>query len=198
MAGAADSLLMANVPLDRRGFFSHGLSRLLGQVVDAVAEKVSPVPYIRPPGAIAEAAFLAACTRCRECGTVCPAVAIRMLPSHHGIAAGTPALEVDDRACLMCVDMPCVRACPTGALLAPANGWRDVQMAVIGVDDRRCIAYQGVECGVCARVCPVGDAAITLDGGGRPIIGTACTGCGKCVTACVTTPSALTARPTRN
>ncbi|MBM3907041.1 MAG: 4Fe-4S dicluster domain-containing protein [Gemmatimonadetes bacterium] len=189
---------MSDNPLDRRGFFSHGLSRLLGQVVDAVSDKVSPVPYMRPPGAIAEAAFLAACTRCKECGAVCPAMAIRMLPTSAGIAAGTPVLEVDDRACIMCADMPCVTACPTGALLAPQHGWADVRIAKIGVDDRRCIAFQGIECGVCARVCPVGDAAIQLDDKGRPFIGAACTGCGKCVTACVTTPSALTARPLRS
>ncbi len=189
---------MADTPLDRRGFFSQGLSRLLGEVVDAVSDKVSPNRYIRPPGAIAEAAFLAACTRCKACGAVCPALAIRMLPTSHGIAAGTPALEVDDRACIMCADMPCVTACPTGALLAPQRGWAEVRMAVIGIDDRRCLAYQGIECGVCARVCPVGDAAITIDDKGRPVIGAACTGCGKCVTACVTTPSAMNARPTRN
>jgi len=189
---------MADTPLDRRGFFSQGLSRLFGEVFDAVSTKVAPVTYIRPPGAITEPAFLAACTRCRECGAVCPALAIRMLPSNHGIAAGTPALEVDDRACLMCADMPCVTACPTGALLAPTDGWADVRMAIIGVDDRRCLAFQGIECGVCARVCPVGDAAIQLDDKGRPFIGAACTGCGKCVTACVTTPSSMTARPTRN
>lgn len=189
---------MADSPLDRRGFFSQGLSRLLGEVVDAVSDRMSPVPFIRPPGAIAEPAFLAACTRCKECAVVCPALAIRMLPSQHGIAAGTPVLEVDDRACLMCADMPCVKACPTGALLAPTRGWLDVKMAVIGVDDRRCLAFQGIECGVCARVCPVGDAAIHLDDKTRPFIGTNCTGCGKCVTACVTTPSAMTARPLRS
>jgi ferredoxin-type protein NapG len=189
---------MAESPLDRRRFFSHGLSRLLGQVVDAVSDKVAPESFIRPPGAIAEAAFLAACTRCRECGAVCPALAIRMLPSAHGLAAGTPVLEVDDRACVMCEDMPCVKACPTGALLAPERGWADVKMAIIGVDDRRCLAFQGVECGVCARVCPVGEKAIQLDAKTRPSIGADCTGCGRCVTACVTTPSAMTVRPLRN
>ncbi|MHB1096872.1 MAG: 4Fe-4S dicluster domain-containing protein [Gemmatimonadaceae bacterium] len=189
---------MADTPLGRRSFFSQGLSRLLGEVVDAVSDRMSPVTFIRPPGSIAEPAFLAACTRCKECAVVCPALAIRMLPSQHGIAAGTPVLEVDDRACLMCADMPCVTACPTGALLAPTGGWRDVKMAVIGVDDRRCLAFQGIECGVCARVCPVGDAAIQLDGQTRPFIGAECTGCGKCVTACVTTPSAMTARPLRS
>jgi len=51
---------MADTPLDRRGFFSQGLSRLLGEVVDAVSDRVSPGRFIRPPGAIAEPAFLAA------------------------------------------------------------------------------------------------------------------------------------------
>jgi MauM/NapG family ferredoxin protein len=189
---------MAENPVDRRGFFSHGLSRLLGEVMDAVSEKVAPATYIRPPGAIAEPAFLAACTRCKECAAVCPALAIRMLSSQHGLAGGTPVLEVDDRACIMCEDMPCVTSCPTGALLAPEHGWADVRMAKIGVDDRRCLAHQGIECGVCARVCPVGEKAISLDDKTRPFIGASCTGCGRCVTACVTTPSAMTVRPLRN
>ena len=56
----------------------------------------------------------------------------------------------------------------------------------------RCIAFQSVECGVCARVCPLGEQAIGLDDAGRPVLyAEGCVGCGVCVRACVTTPSSL-------
>ena len=62
----------------------------------------------------------------------------------------------------------------------------------IRVNETRCITYRGVECGVCARVCPVGTSALALDEGGHPIVGEACTACGACIEACVTTPPSIT------
>ncbi|HJR63299.1 MAG TPA: 4Fe-4S dicluster domain-containing protein [Gemmatimonadaceae bacterium] len=61
----------------------------------------------------------------------------------------------------------------------------------IRIDESRCITFRGVECGVCARVCPVGPTALTLDGAGRPAAGAACTACGACIDACVTAPSSI-------
>ncbi|MBX9928232.1 MAG: 4Fe-4S dicluster domain-containing protein [Gemmatimonadaceae bacterium] len=59
------------------------------------------------------------------------------------------------------------------------------------VDAVRCLPFRDVACGVCARVCPVGEAALRLDERGRPVIGGACTACGQCIDACVTAPSSL-------
>jgi len=60
----------------------------------------------------------------------------------------------------------------------------------------RCIAFHEVECGVCARACPVGDRALSLDDRGRPVLkAEGCVGCGVCVRACVTTPPSLTLSP---
>lgn len=182
-------------PLDRRSFFSQGLTRALREIVGAVEQKVVQSQYVRPPGALPEAAFLAACTRCGACADVCPVHAITKLPPKAGLAAGTPALEVGVTACLMCETMPCAAACPTPALDVPPWGWRDVQMAKVVIDESRCITYRDVECGICARVCPVGEDALRMDERGRPVIGAACTGCGQCLNACVTTPTSLSARP---
>lgn len=182
-------------PLDRRSFFSQGLTRALREIVGAVEERVVRAQYVRPPGALPEAAFLAACTRCGECSAVCPVHAITKLPPSAGLAAGTPVLDVAVTACIMCETMPCAAACPTPALEVPAWGWRDVQMAQVEIDASRCITYRDVECGICARVCPVGEDALKMDDRGRPVIGAACTGCGQCLNACVTTPSSLTAQP---
>lgn len=59
------------------------------------------------------------------------------------------------------------------------------------VDEGRCLPFNNVQCGVCARVCPVGEAALRLDERGRPVVGEGCTGCGACIDACVTLPPSL-------
>ena len=184
---------MTDAPVNRRAFFSRGFRRVLGHAVDSVTDRLGSGQYIRPPGALPEAAFLAACTRCGECERVCPVQAIHMLGTETGLAAGTPALDVNLRACVMCADMPCAAACPTDALEVPDSLWADVRMARIEINIDRCIAYQDMECGVCARTCPVGNDALALDAIGRPVVGAACTGCGVCINACVTTPSSIMA-----
>lgn len=182
-------------PLDRRAFFTQGFTRALREVVGAVEQKVAGAKYVRPPGALPEAAFIAACTRCGACADVCPVHAISKLPPSAGLAAGTPTLDVATMACIMCETMPCAAACPTPALEVPPWGWRDARVARVEIDASRCITYRDVECGICARVCPVGEDALKMDERGRPVIGAACTGCGQCLNACVTTPTSLTAHP---
>jgi len=181
--------------VDRRGFLTRGFARALGQAADRLLDEVAPTRYIRPPGALPEAAFLAACTRCQACVPVCPVSAIRPLDAEHGVARGTPVLDVAHSACVMCDDMPCVTACPTDALTRPEEGWGGVTMASIVVDRARCLPYREVACGICARACPIGERAISLDDVGGPVFGADCTGCGICVTACVTSPRSLAASP---
>lgn len=193
--GQISAVTDSSGPLDRRSFFSQGLTRALREIVGAVEQKVVQAQYVRPPGALPEAAFLAACTRCGACADVCPVHAITKLPPSAGLAAGTPTLDVAVTACIMCETMPCAAACPTPALDVPAWGWRDAKMAQVEIEVSRCITYRDVECGICARVCPVGEDALKMDDRGRPVIGAACTGCGQCLNACVTTPTSLVARP---
>lgn len=182
-------------PVDRRGFFTRGLRRALQEAVGSLGERIAPTAHVRPPGALPEPAFVAACTRCAECVHACPVHAITLLPPAAGLAAGTPVLDVAVTACVMCAEMPCARACPTPALEVPSQGWRDVRMAALVVDQERCITWRDVECGICVRVCPVGEDALRLDERGRPVVGPACTGCGQCLAACVTAPSSLSAAP---
>ena len=178
-------------PFSRRDFLFRGVTRALESAAGAIGEAVAPVSYIRAPGALPEAAFIAACTRCGACRDACPVGALRVLGAEAGLAAGTPVLAPDTIACAMCADMPCATVCPTDALQVPELGWRGLRLGTLAVDRTRCIAHRDVACGVCARVCPIGAEALTLDQLGRPQIGDACTGCGTCVSACVTAPSSL-------
>lgn len=148
--------------------------------------------YMRPPGAMEEVAFLAACTRCGDCIDVCPVRAIIKVSTAGGLAAGTPMIDARLQPCIVCDEMPCAAACPTEALTVPESGWKGYRMGTLALNTARCIAFDGTECGACAESCPVGADALGMDEGGRPVLRPeGCVGCGVCVRACVTSPSSL-------
>ena len=178
--------------MGRRGFLSEALKLVVQQAGGLLADRYAPRRHFRPPGALTEPAFLAACTRCGYCVEACPVDAIVSAPASAGLAAATPIIEPLVQPCVVCEGMFCATVCPTDALIAPVDGWASEKMGRLALDTGRCIAFQGIECGVCARVCPIGAAALDLDDAGRPVIGAACVGCGICVRACVTTPSSFT------
>jgi ferredoxin-type protein NapG len=175
----------------RRGFLGEAFKLLARQAGGLLAERVAPRRHFRPPGALPEAGFLAACTRCGYCLDACPVGAVVSAPAVAGLAAGTPVIDPMVQPCIACEGMFCASVCPTGALVVPADGWATERIGHLELDAARCIVFQGIECGVCARTCPVGPAALDLDDGGRPVIGEGCVGCGVCVRACVTSPSSL-------
>lgn len=176
---------------NRRGFLGEA-AKLIAQGAGALlAEKVAPRRHFRPPGALLEPAFLAACTRCGYCMDACPVHAVIAAPTAAGLAAGTPIIEPTHQPCIACEGMFCANVCPTGALVPPPSGWTRERVGELSLDAERCIAFQGIECGVCVRTCPVGATAIDLDYQGRPVILQGCVGCGVCVRACVTSPSSL-------
>lgn len=148
--------------------------------------------FFRPPGAAPEVEFLAACTRCGKCTEVCPPHAIFPASPRSGLAAGTPVIDPALQPCVACDDMPCAAACPTDALILPERRWEGYAIGRLELVPETCIAFQGVACGACANACPIGERAIALDDGGRPVIkAEGCVGCGVCVRACVTSPSSL-------
>ena len=177
---------------DRRDFLRTTLGRLATEVAQRTERRVVTDRYFRPPGAIDEVSFLAACTRCDDCIVVCPADAIVKAPPRAGLAAGTPVIEPAIRPCTVCADIPCAAACPTGALIPPDRGWDGYAIGRLELVPESCIVFQGVTCGVCVRACPVGEQAIAEDDAGRPVIKfEGCVGCGVCVRACVTSPQSL-------
>jgi ferredoxin-type protein NapG len=177
---------------DRRSFFRTTVGRLATEIGKRAEARVVQQRYLRPPGALDPVPFLAACTRCAACIDACPVNAIVKAPTSAGLAAGTPMIDPLVRACVACETMPCAAECPTDALTVPEHGWEGYRMAELELNPDRCIAFYGSQCGVCARSCPVGERAISLDEKGRPVIKwEGCVGCGSCVRACVTSPPSL-------
>lgn len=123
-----------------------------------------PPTAIRPPGARAEPQFLGACIRCGMCVRDCPYHILDLAKLEQDTATGTPYFVARSGPCEMCEDIPCVKACPTGALdpkLTDINRAR-MGLAVL-VDHETCLNFLGLRCDVCYRVCPLIDKAITLE-----------------------------------
>jgi ferredoxin-type protein NapG len=72
---------------------------------------------LRPPGALDEGEFLAACIKCGQCVQVCPVEAITLAGLGDGFGAAVPYIDARTQACdFSCDALSCILACPTGAL----------------------------------------------------------------------------------
>jgi len=182
---------------------------LFGLPLAMLARKARALPAdaIRPPGALNEDQFLGACVRCGLCVRACPFDTLRLSEFGSQVATGSPYFVARDIPCEMCEDIPCVAACPTGAL---DKSLTDIDNAKMGlavlVDQENCLNFLGLRCDVCYRVCPVIDKAITLDlqhnvRTGKhsrfiPVVHSEyCTGCGKCEKSCVLEQAAIKVLP---
>jgi MauM/NapG family ferredoxin protein len=174
----------------RRGLLRSAVGDWLERLVAQTEERVIARRYFRPPGALPEIGFLAACTRCGACIEACPADALTKVPSNGGLAAGTPHLEPSATPCIACATMPCAAACPTPALTMPRHGWSSYRLGDLELHPERCLTFHGTPCRICVDACPMGEAALTIDVAGHPVLRReGCVGCGVCVQACPTAPS---------
>jgi len=133
---------------------------------------------VRPPWAVAEAAFEELCTRCDHCLVACPeGILVRG-------SGGYPEVDFRRGGCSFCGK--CVDVCEPGALASgerdPAAAWR---LAVSIAE--RCLSNRGVVCRACGDAC--GERAIRFRprlGGGAELLleGQRCNGCGACVSVC--------------
>jgi ferredoxin-type protein NapG len=137
----------------------------------------------------------------------CPYDILSLARPEEPVANGTPYFVARQGPCEMCPDIPCVKACPSGALdpkLADINQAR-MGLAVL-VDQENCLNFLGLRCDVCYRVCPLIDKAIRLEQQintrtGQharfiPVVHSdACTGCGKCEKACPLPAAAIKVYP---
>ncbi len=157
---------------------------------------------LRPPGALPEKAFLAACIRCSQCGSVCPNQCIQFTSFAESPAtAYTPHIRPREQACILC--MKCTQVCPTDALTPIAADTEtvasEVRMGLAAVNRDLCYSFNDRPCGVCYYACPLPDRALKLEVYARPVVDeSACVGCGNCERACIHLPQAVRITPIRS
>ncbi len=168
-----------------------------------------PATALRPPGALPEPDFLAACVRCGLCVQDCPYGILKLAELGNDVSTGTPFFTARTGPCEMCEDIPCVPVCPTGALDPKMTDITKSRMGLaVVVDQESCIAFQGLRCEVCFNICPVRGKAITLEYSANkrsghhalfvPVVYSAdCTGCGLCEKACILEEAAIKVLPMR-
>lgn len=181
----------------------------LGLGLYARQARVLPAVALRPPGALAEDDFLAACIRCGLCVRDCPYDTLHLAKPGESVVVGTPYFEARQIACEMCADIPCVKACPSGALDPALKEIDNARMGLaVLIDQESCLNFLGLRCDVCYRVCPAIDRAITLEHRHNPhsdrhamllptVHSDACTGCGKCEKSCVLEVAAIKVLPVK-
>ena len=182
-----------------------GAACLAGLSLTALVQMASRADAraLRPPGALPEDDFLSACVHCGLCVQACPYDTLSLAEWGREAAVGTPFFTPRQVPCYMCKDIPCARACPTGAL-DRSTEIREAEMGLavlVGHED--CLNYKGMNCSICVRVCPIRGSAITLEPGevnGRKIMiptvhSDHCTGCGTCEKHCVTGHASIRVLP---
>ncbi len=100
---------------------------------------------LRPPGALEEKEFLAACIKCGQCVQVCPVQAIVLADMNEGLGTGVPFIEARKQACdFSCDALSCILACPTGALSHDLTAKEEVEAGLARlVRPERCLARKG-------------------------------------------------------
>ncbi len=205
--GFADLEEVEDPEFDRRNLIKQGVHFFAKPAIDSVQSKIDRVnetvdkitrrvPLLRPPGSLSEQQFLQACTRCDECIHACPKDAIIRVPKKMGfLIMGTPYIDPKKNPCVMCEDLPCIPACPDGALTPKASIF-DVKMGYAILDKNKCQAYGITFCQQCVIDCPIPGAISQKDE--KPIFHKdICTGCGVCMLSCSTVniPVAIKIKP---
>lgn len=194
------------------GGMVHWLERMNTGTYPAIERPYAKtVGILRPPGALAEPDFLAACIRCNRCQDACEPGAIQFYTEKDGLLLHTPYVDPAKAGCTLC--NKCGPICPTNAL-APFDDKSDVDMGSVELQENLCLSFKAkwlrqkqeilvqagreptevdalVErrgpCGECHMFCPLRNKAIKLEPGRflAPIVFTEhCVGCGMCEEIC--------------
>lgn len=136
---------MEKVKTDKREFIKYSTLGVLGLVLGG---GMVFTPYVlkaehrlRPPGAVDEKKFLALCIKCGQCLQVCPYHSIKLADFLSGHGVGTPYIDANERGCYACSAVPCVLACPSGALDHHCEKPEDIKMGIAVLEfPNTCIA----------------------------------------------------------
>lgn len=142
---------------------------------------------VRPPWALAEAAFLATCTRCDACLEACPTDLLVKGSGGYPEADFTPGRA--PAGCTFCGD--CLSVCRDGALekIEGRAAW-----SLLPVFAATCLAALNVVCRTCGETCEARAISFPprLGGVSLPQLDVAaCTGCGACLADCPTQAIAM-------
>jgi len=143
---------------------------------------------LRPPGAVPEEDFLAACIRCGACVRICVTHTLQASGMEDGLIRwGTPSPNFRFAGCEQQCNL-CGRICPTGAIRNLSLVER--QHAKIGtatIHHERCVAWaKNRLCLLCDEACPYNAIVFKeMEGYNRPFVDESrCNGCGMCESVC--------------
>ena len=149
---------------------------------------------LTPPGSVSAKHFAQHCTACQLCVAKCPNGVLR--PSSDPMHLMQPEMSFERGACRPeCV--VCSTVCPTGAIkpITVEQKSSTVVGHAVWVKDNCLILKDGVNCGNCARHCPVGAIMMVASDPNDdtspmiPAVNTAmCIGCGTCEYVCPSRP----------
>ena len=181
--------------ISRRQFFRLRLGDLSREAGRAVGgsdpDGGEAVSFVRPPGALPdEEAFLATCERCGACANACPYDVVRHFGPAFGSLETTPFIDPAAVPCHWCEDMPCIEACPSGALIRDESGTVP-PVGKISLDLDKCLNTQGILCDTCSFRCPGHIKAIRMEKRMPVLDPDRCTGCGLCLYHCEADPNAF-------
>ena len=136
---------MAKIELEKRKFIKYSTLGLLGLVMGGgmvfSPYAVASENRLRPPGAVDEHTFLGLCIKCGQCLQVCPFHSIELADWAKGAGEGTPYIDANIRGCWACEAVPCVLACPSGALDHECSTIQDSHLGVAVLEfPDRCLA----------------------------------------------------------
>ena len=141
------------------------------------------IRFLRPPGALPEAQFLARCLHCGQCAQTCPFDCIKLRTGWNFFTggAGTPQIYPDAAPCVLCLH--CTTVCPSGAI-EPVT-LEEAKMGQSRLDRQVCFTWtRTLLCRTCFERCPKKGRAIVLTDGIYPNITNECAGCGTCEHVC--------------